>query len=62
MKYFNSKAHDIEDLPDLQIDPTFSLSIEINRNTSVVHIPTDVYNGGKALAGLKTNSSQVATD
>ncbi|XP_078370925.1 voltage-dependent calcium channel subunit alpha-2/delta-3-like isoform X2 [Oculina patagonica] len=41
--YFDSK--DLQGLP-LQIDPKFSTQVEINKSSSVVHIPTDVYKGG----------------
>lgn len=42
--YFDSK--DLQGLP-LQIDPKFSTQVEINKSSSVVHIPTDVYKGGE---------------
>ena len=45
VQYFNSK--NLKGL-NLAIDPKFSPSIEINKSSSVVHIPTDVYSGGKA--------------
>lgn len=31
------------------IDPKFSQSVKINKNGSVVHIPTDVYSGGRKI-------------
>lgn len=44
MDYWNTK-----ELPEehFAIDPKFSQSIKINKNGSVVHIPTDVYSGGR---------------
>lgn len=44
--YLNTK-----ELPEhyFAIDPNFSQSIKINKNGSVVHIPTDVYSGGRKI-------------
>lgn len=44
--YWNTK-----ELPEdhFAIDPKFSQSIKINKNGSVVHIPTDVYSGGRKI-------------
>ena len=45
VNYYNSK-----DLPEdfpLKKYPTFSKTFGINKNYSVVHIPTDVYSGGE---------------
>ena len=49
VEYFNSK--NLSKGLTLEIDPKFSPSIKINKNSSVVHIPTDVYSGGKACSG-----------
>ncbi|XP_044176390.1 voltage-dependent calcium channel subunit alpha-2/delta-2-like isoform X2 [Acropora millepora] len=40
-----------KELPEeyFKIDPKFSQSIKINKNGSVVHIPTDVYSGGRKI-------------
>lgn len=48
-EYFNSK--NLQGL-NLGIDPKFSAKIEINKSSSVVHIPTDVYSGGELISGL----------
>lgn len=42
--YFNSK--DLNGLP-LAIDDEFSTKVAINKSSSVIHIPTDVFSGGE---------------
>lgn len=45
-QYYNTKSEDLSSQLPLTIDEKFSTEIEINKNSSVVHIPTDVFKGG----------------
>ena len=48
-EYFNTK--ELTGLP-LETDPKFSDKVAINKSSSVVHIPTDVYSRGECSLSL----------
>ncbi|KAM7441152.1 Voltage-dependent calcium channel subunit alpha-2/delta-1 [Porites harrisoni] len=45
-QYYNTKSKNLSSQLPLTIDETFSTEINISKNSSVVHIPTDVFKGG----------------
>ncbi|XP_073254253.1 voltage-dependent calcium channel subunit alpha-2/delta-1-like [Porites lutea] len=45
-QYYNTKSENLSSQLPLAIDEKFSTEINISKNSSVVHIPTDVFKGG----------------